>query len=94
MTVDAIRSRIKRGTIEHVREEGRVYVIIGGDQVETSTDQVNNQDSAQYIDQESLPDDRDELVEELRSRVRALEEANRKNRRLLAAALHRFFFGP
>ena len=41
-----------------------------------------------------IPDDRDELVEELRSRVRALEEANRENRRLLAAALHRFFFGP
>jgi len=39
VTVDAIRSRIKRGTIEHVREGGRVYVLPGTDEYGTGHDQ-------------------------------------------------------
>jgi len=94
VTVDAVRSRIKRETIEHVREEGRVYVILGDDQGETSADQANDQHSAQYDDQgqgepERDPDYRDELVEELRDRVRYLEEESRRKDHLLAAALER-----
>ncbi len=90
VTVDAIRARIKRETIEHVREGGRVYVILGTDQDDTSHDQ----DHAQYSDQgsaqpETGPAYRDELVEELRDRVRALEEANRENRRIIAGLIQR-----
>jgi hypothetical protein len=94
VTVDAIRARIKRETIEHVREGGRVYVILGTDQGATKRDQ----DHAQYIDQgaaqgsaqpETGPAYRDELVEELRDRVRALEEANRENRRIIAGLIQR-----
>jgi hypothetical protein len=81
-----------------VREEGRVYVILVGDQGETSTDQDfdqgSAQGSAQYVDQgqgepERDPDYRDELVEELRDRVRYLEEESRRKDHLLAAALER-----
>jgi hypothetical protein len=93
VTVDAIRSRIKRETMEHVREEGRVYVILGDDQGETSAGQANDQHSAQYegIAGHTPPaaGHRDELVEELRDRVRALEEANRENRRIIAALTSR-----
>jgi|SRR5215210_3275410 len=91
VTVDAIRSRIKRGTIKHVRDEGRVYVILGDDQAATSYDQPTDQGDDQAADHSTnvVSDPRDELLEELRSRVRALEEANRENRRLLAAALER-----
>ncbi len=32
VTVDAVRSRIKCGTIDYVREGGRVYVMLGADQ--------------------------------------------------------------
>jgi hypothetical protein len=32
VTVDAVRSRVKRGTIAHERESGRVYVLLGGDE--------------------------------------------------------------
>ncbi len=93
VTVDAIRARIKRETIEHVREGGRVYVILGTDQGATK----RVQDHAQYIDQGSFGqqssdegvDYRDELVEELRDRVRALEEANRENRRIIAGLIQR-----
>jgi excisionase family DNA binding protein len=91
VTVDAIRSRIKRGTIDHTRVGGRVYVILGDDQGATNKDQHIDQGSDQAADHSTNvgSDPRDELLEELRSRVRALEEANRENRRLLAAALER-----
>ncbi len=94
VTVDAVRSRIKRGTIAHVREGERVYVLLGDDQVGTSRDQ----GSAQYVDQHDHDDEhdgvdrddhRDELVEELRNRVRYLEEESRRKDHLLAAALER-----
>jgi excisionase family DNA binding protein len=85
VTVDAVRSRVKRGTIEHVREGGRVYIMLGADQHAPSHNQ--------YTAQDASPG---ELVEELRERVRYLErqveeerDANRENRRLLAAALER-----
>jgi hypothetical protein len=89
VTVDAIRSRIKRRTIEHVRQDGRVYVILGGDQGETSTDQGDDQGADHSTKIDPDPRDRDELVEELRDRVRALEEANRENRRIIAALTSR-----
>ncbi len=88
VTVDAIRARIKRETIEHVREGGRVYVILGTDQGATSHDQDHDQGSDQQIADEGV-DYRDELVEELRDRVRALEEANRENRRIIAGLTQR-----
>ena len=90
VTVDAIRARIKRETIEHVREGGRVYIILGTDQDDTSHDQDYDQYTAQSGAQpETGPAYRDELVEELRDRVRALEEANRENRRIIAGLIQR-----
>jgi hypothetical protein len=73
VTVDAVRGRIKRGTIAHVREGGRVYVLLAADESRPGRDQ----DAAQ-------PDDRtDALIAELQDRVRSLEEANRENRRII-----------
>ncbi len=85
VTVDAIRSRVKRQTIDHVREGGRVYILLDSDQTTTSHDQDSAQDTSSG-----------ELVEELRERVRFLErqveeerEANRENRRIIAALASR-----
>ena len=102
VTVDAIRSRIKRGTIAHIREGERVYVLLGDDQGTTSPDQGSDQGSAQYAGHSDDDghhrhehaggdhhDHRDELVEELRNRVRYLEEESRRKDHLLAAALER-----
>ncbi len=91
VTVDAIRSRIKRHTIMHVREGGRVYVLLSGDQGVISHDQGGDQGTAHRADQppQTGPDHRDELLEELRDRVRALEEANRENRRIILALTSR-----
>ncbi len=91
VTVDAIRSRIKRHTITHVREDGRVYVLLSGDQGVTSHDQGDDQGDDHRADQppQTGPDHRDELLEELRDRVRALEDANRENRRIIAGLIER-----
>jgi len=79
VTVDAVRGRIKRGTIAHVREGGRVYVLLAADESRPGHDQDADQ-----------PDDRtDALIAELQDRVRSLEDANRENRRIIAALTSR-----
>jgi hypothetical protein len=70
VTVDAVRARIKRETISHVREGGRVYVILDTDQDYASRDQDHGQYTGQGSAQpETGPDYRDELVEALRDQV-------------------------
>ena len=86
VTVDAIRSRVKRGTIAHVREGGRVYVLLGADQGRPGHDQPTDR----------LQSDSAALTSELRDRLRYVEgqlseerQAHAEARRLLMAALER-----
>jgi hypothetical protein len=87
VTVDAIRKRIARGTITHKRDEdGRVWVLLDKDQGTAS--KVQDADQPQSATST--------LISEMRARIESLErqleqqrEANRENRRLLAAALER-----
>jgi hypothetical protein len=90
VTVDAVRSRIKRGTIAHERKGARVYVLLGADEYDTGHDQGTDQ----VTDQPRS--DSGALISELRARVSSLEyqleqerQANSEHRRLLAAALER-----
>jgi hypothetical protein len=87
-SVDAVRSRIRRGSLESEKgEDGRVFVWLGSDQ---SSDKPQAEDEG-WHSRLAEP-----LIEELRDRVRSLEDqlreerrANEENRRLLAAALER-----
>jgi hypothetical protein len=81
---DAVRSRIKRGTLATVRESGRVFVVLGG------SDQPNAQ--AQTT---SVPGE-DRLYQEMQARIRYLEsqieeerEARRRADTLLARLMDR-----
>jgi len=79
ITEGAVRSRIKRGTLPTAKEGARVFVLLGG-----GTAQANQTQAA------DVPDARtDALIDELRDRVRALEEANSENRRIIAALTSR-----
>jgi hypothetical protein len=85
ITVEAVRGRIKRGTIGRERTDEGVFVWLDTDQFETRREP-----------DEDRPDDRAQLVEALREQVADLREqlaaerdANSENRRLLAAALER-----
>ncbi len=78
ITEAAVRGRIKRGTLRSYREEGAVFVVmIGG---ESSSNRDESRDESR---------DQSELVAVLREQLAAEREANRENRRLLAAALER-----
>jgi hypothetical protein len=83
ISAEAVRGRIRRGTIPVEREGGTVYVLIEGtERYRTTADQ-----SRTTGDQ---PDDStDLLIAELQDRVRSLEEANRENRRIIAALTSR-----
>ena len=57
ISVEAVRSRIKRGTLESVKEGGRTYVLLDAAQMRPVSDQSLGR----------------ELIDELRDRVRSLE---------------------
>jgi hypothetical protein len=83
ISAEAVRGRIRRGTIPVEREGGTVYVLIEGtERHRTTGDQSRTTDDR--------PSDRtDLLIAELQDRVRSLEEANRENRRIIAALTQR-----
>jgi hypothetical protein len=83
ISAEAVRGRIRRGTIPVEREGGTVYVLIEGLEQHRTTD-----DQSRTTDDQ--PGDRtDLLIAELQDRVRSLEEANRENRRIIAALTSR-----
>jgi excisionase family DNA binding protein len=85
VSVDAIRSRVKRGTIPHIRRGGRVWVLLGGDQ---GSDQGNRPQQDQSAS--------DALISEMRDRIQFLEDELRRRgdeagelRRIIAALTSR-----
>jgi flagellar motility protein MotE (MotC chaperone) len=87
ITVDAVRSRIKRGTIEHERKDARVYVLLGADESRPGHDQGGDQGGDQGT---TAPEHRTaELIATLQEQLQAERQAHAEARRLLAAALER-----
>jgi hypothetical protein len=77
---DAVRMRVKRGTLRSEKgEDGRVYVWVN----------VNPDADPNTVHPEPHVEAWRELIEELRDRVRSLEDANRENRRIIAALTSR-----
>jgi len=77
---DAVRMRVKRGTLRSEKgEDGRVHVWVNG-MPDADPNGVHPQEPAELYR---------ELVDELRDRVRSLEDANRENRRIIAALTQR-----
>jgi hypothetical protein len=83
ISAEAVRGRIRRGTLPVERESGTVYALLEeAEQDCTTADQPRTTGDQ--------PDDRtDLLITELQDRVRSLEEANRENRRIIAALTSR-----
>jgi hypothetical protein len=83
ISAEAVRGRIRRGTLPVEREAGTVYVLL-----DTATDRRTTGDQSRTTG--DRPNDRtDLLIAELQDRVRSLEEANRENRRIIAALTSR-----
>jgi hypothetical protein len=78
---DAVRMRVKRGTLRSEKgEDGRVYVWVNV---------MPHADPNGGVPPQGEVDPYRELIEELRDRVRSLEDANRENRRIIAALTQR-----
>jgi hypothetical protein len=82
---EAVRNRLSRGTLDSERESGTVYVLIDRDMVRHTEDIPNDS-----------PGESHALISEMHARIESLErqldqerEANRENRRIIAAALER-----
>jgi chromosome segregation ATPase len=91
VTVEAVRGRIKRGTLEHERDSGAVYVLLDADQPATGRQPGDDQPTDQ-----ARPGAHEELADELRNRIRYLErqvveerEARRRADTLLAQLMQR-----
>jgi hypothetical protein len=77
---DAVRMRVKRGTLRSEKgENGRVYVWVN----------VTPDDGPNDTNLQGEVEHYRELIDELRDRVRSLEEANSENRRIIAALTQR-----
>src|SRR5215217_4120515 len=79
ISAEEVRGRVRRGTIPVEREGGTVYVLIEGTQRHRTTGDQPRTTGDQPGDRTDL------LIAELQDRVRSLEEANRENRRIIAA---------
>jgi excisionase family DNA binding protein len=87
ITVDAVRSRVKRGTIAHVRVGARVYVLLGDDESRPGRDQHTDQRTDQGT---TTPEDRSaELIATLREQLQAERQAHAEARRIIAGLVER-----
>ena len=90
VTVDAVRSRVKRGTIAHERQGGRVYVLLGADQYRSGHDQPTDQVSDQRSSVPPGDEDRTaELIATLREQLQAERQAHAEARRIIAGLVER-----
>ena len=87
VTVDAVRSRVKRGTIAHEREGGRVYVLLGGDESHPGRDQYTDQGGDQGAGESE--DRTAELIATLREQLQAERQAHSEARRIIAGLVER-----
>jgi len=93
ITVEAVRGRIKRGTLEHERDSGTVYVLLDQRSYDQSADRPRP-DSDQTTDRlqsdsSALISAKDETIAALRDQLEAERQAHAEARRLLMAALER-----
>ena len=86
LSAEAVRSRLARGTLEGTKENGTVYVVLDADQAHPNGDRADARTAAQTA---LLVDALRDQVEDLRRRLDSAEEANRENRRIIAALTQR-----
>jgi predicted ArsR family transcriptional regulator len=83
---EAVRSRIKRGTLESVKEGGTVYVMLDTDQTRPTVDPTSDQTQERV---NVLIDSLQDQVTFLRGQLTAEREAHSEARRIIAALTQR-----
>jgi hypothetical protein len=90
ISAEAVRSRLKRGTLQSVKEDSTVYVLLETDQTPPEHDRASDQTS------DRAPSDSTALISEMRGRIEDLQtqleaerQAHSEARTLLLRALER-----
>ena len=96
VSVEAVRGRIKRGTIEHERTPEGLFVLLDTDQTTTerdqSTDQTRpdaDQDTYRTVSATEFIQEMRGRIEDLRAQLASERRANEENRRIIAALTQR-----
>ncbi len=84
---DAVRNRLSRGTLDSVREDGRVFVLIDRDMARDTGDIWNG--TPPEGPAAAIVDAKDETIRVLKDQLEAEREANRENRRIIAGLVQR-----
>ena len=85
LSAEAVRMRIKRGTLTSEKVEGTVFVLLDADPTRSNVDPTSNQTPEQTALVEVLH----EQVAYLREQLDQEREANRENRRIIAGLVQR-----
>ena len=90
VTVEAIRGRIKRETLEHERHSGTVYVLLDADQT-TNQSRPDADQTADRLQSDSaaLISAKDETITTLRDQLEAERQAHAEARRIIAGLVER-----
>jgi len=90
VTVEAIRGRIKRGTLEHERHSGTVYVLLDADQsTNRSRPDIDQTADRLQSDSAALISAKDETITTLRDQLEAERQAHAEARRIIAGLVER-----
>src|SRR5215208_2257741 len=89
ISADGVRMRVRRGTIDHEKDEtGRLVVYVDEAELDRNESQDASPDAYLAVLQEQIEQLRNDVTD-WKEQLREEREANRENRRLLAAALER-----
>jgi DNA repair exonuclease SbcCD ATPase subunit len=90
VTVEAIRGRIKRKTLEHERHSGTVYVLLDADQ-STNQPRPDTDQTADRLqsDATALISAKDETIATLQEQLAAERQAHAEARRIIAGLVER-----
>ncbi|MDP8899926.1 MAG: hypothetical protein M3N33_02020 [Actinomycetota bacterium] len=93
LSAEAVRSRVKRGTLPSVKEGSTVYVLLPPDRTRPYHDQTTTEhdrtSARSRSDADALISAKDETIAALREQLEAERQAHAEARRLLMAALER-----
>jgi len=84
LSAEAVRMRIKRGTLASEKVGGTVYVLLDTDPTRPSADRTTDRTAETTTDQTSLVEVLHDQVTYLREQLDQEREANRENRRIIA----------
>jgi hypothetical protein len=90
VTVEAVRGRIKRETLEHERHSGTVYVLLPADQMPTGHQPDDDQPTDRLQSASAaLISAKDETIVTLRDQLEAERQAHAEARRIIAGLVER-----